>query len=111
MWWSPRDDNGFGLARAVEGMLAGYRVHVTDRRPGTPQLVWGVGSAPDVRGVWRHPLALVSYEALTSVGVEIRPGRYPVGQVRDLAPHAPVLDLLASWGLDDDALVDVTTRP
>lgn len=115
MWWEPPDDAATNVADEVERLVWLYRDHLVDtidRRHG-PQLVWGVGSAPGSDHRWRHPLVLVSYEALTAAGAPAMIGQYSWEQVDELLAErsGPVGELLRSWELPEQTLVEVAARP
>jgi len=115
MWWDPADEAELPVAREVERLLWHYRDHLADTRyvRNGRQLVWGIGSAQDGVGRWRHPLVLASYEALTAAGAPAMTGRYTWGDLADvLGNHSgPVGELLRDWELSRDALVEIAARP
>lgn len=115
MWWEPADEAETPVAREVERLLWLYRDHVADTRyiDHGRQLVWGIGSAQDSEGRWRHPLVLASYEALTAAGGPPSIGRYSWADLNGVLGResGPVGELLRDWELNSDALVEIAGRP
>ncbi|MGX1775988.1 hypothetical protein ACWIGW_28025 [Nocardia brasiliensis] len=119
MWWNPVDEESETLRRNVDVLTARYRDHLAAVANGrTPQLVWGVGSAPDPSGRWNNELVLVECDALgADSGITV--GRYTAFDLlqrvdpraqRQFA-DAPALRLLIEWRIGPTTLIDVTTRP
>ncbi|WP_433580081.1 hypothetical protein [Nocardia brasiliensis] len=119
MWWSPVDEESETLRRNVDTLTTRYRDHLDAVANGrTPQLVWGVGSAPDPSGRWNNELVLVECGALgPDSGITV--GRYTAFELLQRVDpraqrrfaEAPALQLLIEWRIGPATLIDVTTRP